>query len=318
MFRTCPRAFFYNYFPWGEPDQDVLVFLKRTLSLEQMIGQVVHDAIALALRQYQSNKIIYPDLAPLVIQDLKGRIQTSFYLSKFVKDGKRPPSNEPVLQHHLENGPSPAMEKAARDTAIENVQAFLNSEAWKFLQTTDTEKWEPIDTSTCTKPSILASRAIGFKSAFDLRVFTPFDLAIRYNGDFIIVDWKTGKRTQRNLEKARKQTVGYALWALDFGIPLNGIQVQPFWLTEGEIWDPQRITRDEVRSVQEDIEMQNAAEKALLKEAADKNGEKTYVALAGNFPAKPGWACAGCKFKAICPDRLDKNKPVQETEIVSV
>lgn len=269
-----------------------------------MIGQVVHDAIALALRQYQSNKVIYPDLGPLVTQDMKGRLQTSHYLSKFAKEGRRPPSNEPVLQHHLEQGPSKALEVAARDTAVAYVHEFQKSEAWKFLQTTDTEKWQPVDTSTCIKPSILATKAIGFKSAFELRVFTPFDLAFRYNGDFIIVDWKTGKKNKRNLDKARRQTVGYALWALDFGIPLSCIRVQPFWLTESETWDPQPITREEVRLVQEDIEMQNAAEKALLKEAVGPKGEKKFVALADNFPPKPGWACAGCKFKAICPDRV--------------
>lgn len=275
------------------------------MSIDQMIGQVVHDTVATALRQFERSDFVYPDLAPMAVQNLKIRLQSSFHVANVVRSGKRPPSKEPVLLHHLDNGPCKITEIEAKKKVENHVRAFQTSSAWEFLQKSDKKKWEPIDTSTCTKPSIEASKRIGFQRAFDLRVYTPYDLALRYSGDFIIVDWKTGKRSSQSLAKARKQTVSYSLWALNHGISLENIRVQPYWLNDKEAWNPQAISRSEVRTVQEEIEAQDAAERALLRITTDANGVKTFHANIDDFQATPGWACKGCKFRSICPDRKE-------------
>jgi len=54
---TCPRRWFWEYFPYTEPEEQRACFLKRVQSISELVGSHVHDAIELGLRQFKSTSV---------------------------------------------------------------------------------------------------------------------------------------------------------------------------------------------------------------------------------------------------------------------
>ncbi len=302
LYNRCPRAFFFEYFPWGEPNQKALVIRKRLQTLPLLIGSVAHRTVGMALRQFQRNQFVYPDITDRALIDFDAKVRQSMRLYPYVRKGTEPPNKQVVLQHHVDNGPSELLEDAARQSLISYIRNFQNSQAWEIIQKSDVSRWEHVNNEMDTMRTVEASKALGFKRAFGLVVYTEFDLALRLNGEFIIVDWKTGKKTPASVAEARKQTVGYSLWARERGIQPNLIRVQPFWLHEGELWEPQPIQEEELDAVRRTIEDQFVLENKLIKKKTNEKGQEVYVAKIEDFQTKPSGTCRNCKFRDLCPE----------------
>jgi hypothetical protein len=309
IYKRCPRAFFYEYFPWGEPNQNEIVINKRITTLPLLIGQVAHRTIAMALRQFKRNAFVYPDLTKPALIDFNARVKQSERIYPFVKRGNEPPNKQVVLQHHINTGPSQYLEDCARTALVGYIRAFEESEAFEVLRFSDRDKWEYVNSDSDTKRTVEASRALGFKRAFGLQLYTDFDLAFRYRGDFIIVDWKTGKKTEATEAAARKQTIGYSLWARELGIQPEVIRIQPFWLANGESWNPQPFEESELDAVRSEIEEQDAVERSLIRKQLNDKGREVHLANIEDFPAQPSWTCKNCKFRSICPEGSAQEKP---------
>jgi hypothetical protein len=303
LFKTCPRAFFYNYLPWGHEFQDVLVFLKNSSTLEQMVGTVAHETIAMGLDHYRRSGFAYKDLSKRAVINLGNKLKQSYVGANAVKQGKRPRTDDPVLLHHLEKGPSQVLENAARTALEKQIKAFHNSSALKFLFKTERGRWMTIDTGGTSLPNVIASPKLGFPDSVNgLRVYTPYDIAAKHTRFFTIIDWKTGRKTDAAIQRAKRQTCSYAFKAIDKGYELKNIRVHPFWLIEGEEWDPQTISQEEMDEVVEDIRIQDEIEKELLVFQTLEDGRQGYFGNEEDFVPKPGFACKNCKFKTFCPE----------------
>lgn len=150
--QRCPRAFFFSYYPWGEPEQDVLVFLKQARSIPLLVGDVAHFFIGLYLRQYQEAGRDAGDVIPHAVRRYDERLHWSERLADAARAGKRPGAHGSVLLHHLESGPSETMENAGRETLVESLEAFYESEALAFLKSTNRRWWKPITGDTDELP----------------------------------------------------------------------------------------------------------------------------------------------------------------------
>jgi DNA helicase-2/ATP-dependent DNA helicase PcrA len=103
------------------------------------------------------------------------------------------------------------------------------------------------------------------------------------SGQEEIIDYKTGK--PRDAEKARKdvQLSAYALAARDYFD-----------------WSPARLT---FHYLQTDVGVSTTREDKQLKKFCSEIQEAAADIRAGEFPAKPGFACKFCDYESICPAR---------------
>lgn len=300
LYAKCPRAYFYEYYPWGEsnPHEDILWFLKRATTVPMLVGTVVHDAVALALRGFRESKYVYKDLAPLATRWYDEHLAESQRIAAIVRSGKRPPDEGTVIASHLIGGQSELVEQSGRAAVADHLKAFSNSATWEFLRSTDPKGWYPIS----DRPRYFkASAALGFSKARGIRLYTVFDLAFRQNNDCVIIDWKTGQKKADAILRARRQLAGYALWAISKGRTLDKIKTQVVFLTDGETWRPESVTQDEVDQVRDGIEQHIASENQFVRRTTSPDGDVKWVARVEDFPARPRAAiCTGCKFRTVC------------------
>lgn len=302
MLKTCPRQFFYQYFPHGEENDTALGFLKNATTLPLLVGTLTHDAIGMALRLFKARGRVKTDLKAPALTLFDDAIAASAKTAEVVRQGRSVRIGQRVLLHHLEDGPHELRETIARERLAAYLEAFESSSAWEILRASDRSRWEDVLAATDPKQFVDASPPLGFKKGFDLRIYTPFDAAFRSKGEFVIVDWKTGEKTGKSICEARRQTASYALWALSRGIRLERILLQPFWLQQDESWDPQPITAEEIEDVRGGIVEHDKAERRLLRQIVDSRGQVTFHARIEDFPTKSGSACAGCRYRSVCTE----------------
>jgi DNA helicase-2/ATP-dependent DNA helicase PcrA len=98
-----------------------------------------------------------------------------------------------------------------------------------------------------------------------------------------IVDYKTGK--PRDAEKARKD-----------------VQLSAYALAAREVfdWNPARLT---FHYLQTDVSVSTTRDDKQLKKVRAEIQEAAADIRAGEFPAKPGFACKFCDYESICPAR---------------
>lgn len=300
FFKFCPRAFYYEYFPWGDEDEVLARVLRRSTSTGMLAGQIVHDQIALGLRQLARCGSLPPSLVEHGTRSYDAAVDWSRELATAARKGTRPHDDGVILRHHLYGAEDRRAESRGRNTVVRSLKAFENSEALAFLKTTDFEWWKPIITNTDDPPWFEANPELGFRESLKLRVYAVYDLALWHGGEFIIVDWKTGFPTQVTRRATNRQLAVYALWAMSSGTQRQEIRVQPWWLNTGSKWSPREITDDELKSARRMIEAQALREAELCKEVQTRAGIKFEVSR-DDFHAEPSSSkCAICKFRPIC------------------
>jgi hypothetical protein len=307
LFQTCKRAFFFQYYWKSEPNQDVLWELRRVKTIPLLVGDLVHESISLALRQWVHSHVEAKNLFSVANTQYESAMKASLRSAVAMRNGKRPPGKWPILAHHLNTGERSAIEEIGLETLRDYLAIFEASDAWAFLmrKKTHIQLWEPITTNSDTKPSFVATAALGFGMAAGLRIYTPFDLALANQGHFILVDWKAGKKTDQALAQVRKQLTSYCLWALDQKKARRmDLRVQPYFLQDGEKWAPSTVSREEFFDVVHEIEDHLTAEMQLVTVNANADGEPIgFAARVEDFPPAPRESiCATCKFLTACEE----------------
>jgi len=212
--KTCSKAVLFQYFPWGEPDENILWFLRRVKTVPLFVGELVHETISQALRQLKTTHNPAKDLHVIANVQYEARLKSSLRVAEAARAGIKPPGRGTVLAHHLNDGKRSSIEEAGRETLEESLRTFEDSDAWRLLQTTYAQNWLPIATNSDDKPHFIASEILGFRQSIGLRIYAPYDLALWTDGLFVIVDWKTGKKPDIAQTQVRRQLARIAcgLW----------------------------------------------------------------------------------------------------------
>ncbi len=307
LMQRCPRAFFFAYYPWGEPEQDALVFLKQARSIPLLVGDVAHFFIALSLRQYQENGRDVGDITPHAVRRYDEQLRWSARLAEAARAGRRPGTHGSVLMHHLEAGPSETMETAGRETLIQTLEAFYQSEALKFLRTTDRKMWKSITGATDELPYIEARENRGFNKKMNgLRLYMPYDVALEHKKGHYIIDWKTGERKAPSVSNGYKQLAAYSIGS-QYAHETKPVAVQPVFLRPGEKWEPRFVTSEAQQEARDAIECHHLRELELVERVVERGdrgyAKVTWCAKREDFPAKPRKPiCAMCNFRFICDE----------------
>lgn len=310
LYDRCPRAFFYEYFPWDEPWQNEAWFLKNLMSADLLAGQIVHRMINIALRQYRVSQVEPIQLEDIAAKEYATAVALSQRSADLLKSGKRPLRKVPVLQEHFYPDLDTSRVEAA-SLKVENcITNLFSSPLWTFLQKTQTNLWLVPD-DLQERPFVNATKALGFQPPQRLKIFTGFDFAFDNKGDFILIDWKTGAKSEEAQHTVRKQMATYALFGIQRGYPLDQIKVQAAWLQDPPLFEPVKVSPNEIQSLIETIQQQNLIERRVCKRSKSDDSPSGYKHSIHikDFPAMVfAEKCLKCKFRALCREGRERVK----------
>jgi hypothetical protein len=172
---------------------------------------------------------------------------------------------------------------------------FEKSEVLGRILAVDPVNWGPFTRSMRTRP---------YFELDGTRAYTSFDFYFTEADTLFILDWKSGKASQRQREAADSQLSVYALYGVhELIIPEDHIQVQAIWLQEDVAWQPHEVTSPALRACEQRIRSEVAQEISLLKMNEANKNRVEYRADRADFPARPsGNKCAQCKYRELCPE----------------
>lgn len=187
LFSICKRRYYYQYYAKFDPEipRPKIDFLKALTSVPLEVGVIVHRVIrALLLRLQSTRRPIDEDrffnfARSAVEQSISDKVYSEVHYEVLDKIGQD--ELFPKVELSLEN--------------------LLRSERYPWLID------EVISTSDAW---IIDPPGYGETRINNLKAYVKVDFLFPFEDLIYIMDWKTGKR---DLEKHRKQLVGYATWA---------------------------------------------------------------------------------------------------------
>lgn len=203
LFRECRRKYYYDkYGAWGGWDRKAdervraLYVLKNLKSRHMWMGEVVHWAVEGILADLRTGKAAK---SGEVTSRITARMRKDFRVSRdrlYLKDPKR---NCGLYEHEydvpLDNDAWLSLHEKAKACALHLLESKILAEIGKIPP----EKW-------LTLEGLLDMRFEGEK------IFLKMDFASRNGGGFLIVDWKTGERSDVD---ATVQLGCYGLYAVE-------------------------------------------------------------------------------------------------------
>ena len=187
LFSICKRRYYYQYYAKFDPEisRPKIDFLKALTSVPLEIGVIVHNVIRALLLRLQSTQTAidedrFFDFARgAVAQSISDKLFSEMHYAVLEQIGQE--ELFPKIEGSLEN--------------------LLRSDRYPWLIN------EVISTSDAW---IIDPPGYGETRINDLKAYVKVDFLFPFEDLLYIMDWKTGKR---ELEKHRKQLVGYATWA---------------------------------------------------------------------------------------------------------
>ena len=187
-FSACKRAYYYDYYAKHDREfsREKIDLLKKMTSIPLEIGNIFHDTVKVLLeRLLVSEKPIdngkFLDFVKkTTLQYCGGKKFTEVYYG----------------------------EKTEIDTGLmfENVKLVANN----FLESARYQ-WIIKEALTNKQGWVIEPPGFGETRINDLKAYCKVDFLFPVNGEYFILDWKTGKQDER---KHKKQLIGYATWAV--------------------------------------------------------------------------------------------------------
>jgi hypothetical protein len=284
-FVSCERAYFFHYYlSWGgwereAPERVRQVYaLKKRTNRYAWAGNAVHEAIRESLLKWQSGQ---PVEAEALIERTRNRMRREFAASL----RKAPSSNFWGLVEH-ENALEVSAEAWQSNwRTVETALRYFMASAWP-------RRFQALEAGR-----ILEADSKDFESSFfileGIRLFAMPDVAfVGEGGEVHIIDWKTGKPNEGNVE----QVVGYALFVeARHGFPALGAKVHLVYLSEG-LEEAFVIDEEAVEKFRVFFKASIAAMQAKLLEVASNTAKEEVC-----FPkTEEAGRCLLCPFLKAC------------------
>jgi hypothetical protein len=186
-FSLCRRRYYYQYYAKYDPEypRERINQLKALSSVPLAIGVIVHDVISTLLNRLRSTHeaIDQERFFDYAKRSTSIYIEENTFSEVYYGEAEHVGINDlyPTVQECLLN--------------------LLHSERFTWL----TEEAIATSDSWIIEPSRYGETRIN-----DLKAYARVDFLFPIDDQLYILDWKTGKR---ELEKHRRQLVGYAAWA---------------------------------------------------------------------------------------------------------
>jgi hypothetical protein len=302
---TCPRKFFLEYFPQGEPGIDAEAWkLKELVSLSMWSGIVVDFILSMALDRMRKGHEIR-DLHRFGRKHYRRGIERSPEIVDLMRTRARTKAERdsdpfrPLVHDFYRFDVGPDYVQEMEERVVTCLQNFENSSTFERMREIGPAHW-----------GLLAKVDETVAPSFELkgrRVYAAFDAWIE-DGDedgktFHLLDWKSGADSEFGRKQAERQLAVYALWAAyEKKIPVERIHTQAVFLQGRSDWKPRQMVKADLRRVRDGISREIEAELDRL-EVRQFASRTEYHARLEDYPAKPRHSfCLHCKYREICPE----------------
>jgi PD-(D/E)XK nuclease superfamily protein len=186
-FRDCPRKYYWQYYGshngWEDeaPAETQLAYrLKQLTNLHILVGSIVHESASRAILDARGGKAPYS--ADALLKGGKKRLNQAYVESQKKADWERNPKWRSMLQEfYYGTGPSSALIDRIRDKLTNCLRNLLASQSYRDALQAPFVEVKSVDQPMTT-----------FKLGGHV-IYAQPDLLYRLgNGEWRIVDWKTG------------------------------------------------------------------------------------------------------------------------------
>ena len=293
-FEYCQRQYWWNYYgSWGGWGRDAPAEAREAYMLKNLAnrwtwaGTVVHEAIEAVLRRLLAagaqGALGFADLvdveAELEAATVKMRAQWTESREGHYR--LRPKKRFGLMEHEYGDEVPRAEWKVANEKVRKSLRAFLTSELFEQIRSSDPSSWLPIETL----------------DQFDFEgtgIWAVLDFALRHpDGRVEIYDWKTGE------VKPDDNILQLGCYALYVGQKHDAdpTRVTTHLVYLGETLQdfPMRVTEKDLATTRGEIRASIAAMRTRLRDKA------ANVAVRDDFPLTEDLGrCGVCTYRRLC------------------
>lgn len=290
LMAQCPRAFFFEHCSAGEPDLAMAPLLRRLRTLPMSAGSLVDGHVGLALARMRRRRPIGRRLPHEAMELLGSHLANSPARAEILRGGMAVRDHEHVYLADYYGRPHRAEEVERAFAQVKDAtEGFLASPVIRRLA-----RYSP-------GALVLPPRRPPFFVLDGVPVFAALDFVLRHGERALIVDWKSGRRTDQTEEAARRQLGIYASYLVrELGYRRENVMIQAVWLREDWTWSPEPASSFLLEMVQAEIRDQVGSLRGRLWQNV-VSGERVLMADRGAFEARPHpKRCGQCKFLELC------------------
>ena len=283
-FQKCLRAYYYHYYgSWGgwDPNFDLvtrrLYIMKNLLNTKMFIGQIVHRVIVMVITTRNNRKPVTEEKAVDQIEKMMQFYWNELLKKRYLRDPKKYPG---LLHHYYKNALFDGGLQMAIDYAVGCIRQLFRTVVYQEIKSG----------SNFARLEVEQLRDIQIKG---LKVFCMMDLIYEEpSGNVLIVDWKSGEKTQA--DSIRTQLSVYAkaaigLWGYSVG-QIKTKEVNLFYGTEKAY----SISDNDLNETTEFIVNSANGMKAKLRDPISN------TACKDDFPKnKTCQYCSSCNFQGM-------------------
>ncbi|MDS0525071.1 PD-(D/E)XK nuclease family protein [Clostridium sp. SHJSY1] len=286
VLQNCLREYYYTYYGshkgWiyeSGDEQKISWRLKKLTNIWLMFGDKLHEIIKYQIKDNE-NKISVEQMKVYMRNKLNSEVKASI---EKVKTGEwdEYPKGEMLQEYYYEEGLREEVVKEIKERIEICTSALISSKSYNDIKNTEKK--------------ILEVDEGKFDSIFvsGIKVYALIDLLyIDENGNYIIVDWKTGKIGEQDKE----QLMVYAIYVMErYGVNLDKIIGRIEYLLSGENVE-YIFNIDDIEYIKYRIRMDlNVIDAFLEDKLQNKPITKENFLMSENLNK-----CRKCKFRRLC------------------
>ena len=283
-FRTCRRRYFFQYY--GRFDAEVplaqIQRLKGLTSLPMLIGEAVHQVLAVLLRRLlrSAAAIDRPRFEAHVRQTISSLLADAELMEIYYAE-----RSAPVLQELL-------------DPVLLCLDQLLGAERFRWLQ----QVLQGNPRYLIEPPGFGEARLQGMK------IYAKVDCLVEVDGDAVILDWKSGRQDPA---KHLRQLLGYAAWAEDhLRLPAERIRCVAAYLQPTYAEIDRRPSPADLQGLAAEVAAEIQQMQGLCRDP-----ERNIPLDRSAFPLTDNPAyCRHCAFRQLCDRQLVDDDAAAQAE----
>ncbi|NQT28634.1 MAG: PD-(D/E)XK nuclease family protein [Candidatus Omnitrophica bacterium] len=290
LFNDCRRAYFYHYYAsWGGWEARAnqicrkAYILKNMRSIDAWIGDIVHQVIKWILKSKAGDSAtIFKEGRDIsheeAVKTAKSLLTKTWEQSRNRRWEENIKQNLNLFEHYYNHEPSREQLKIKLEKVANSIRNFYKSGLLEKFSKMSNENFLSIDELD----------SFNFEGT---KTFAIPDFAIRDGSEYLLYDWKTGKKNDKDI----MQLSCYSLFATSkWQVSEDQIKVIPAYLAQDEFLPSpaealsSEQTKDYIRRSIE--EMKSVLLDTVSNKADINDFSKTDIL----------WRCQRCKFREIC------------------
>lgn len=293
LFASCPRRYYYNYYAshngweFNAPSEAALTYrLKKLSNLYLVLGDAVHKVAAQMVENVSKGRSLWD--ADTVEEEIRRNLRRVWKSSRDDLDQfiRRPNRVDMLHEFYYQMGVSETVVARINKRTTQTAKALVASPVWDLLAQPNVEliSYEQFDTFLIDDTPVYAVPDLLYKNP---------------QGEWIIVDWKTGEEVDDN----RDQVALYALFVHEkYGVQIDQIRARLEYLNLDQTTEMQ-FTGEDLEEVKATARGSIAEMQKLLSDPVQNipKGKEHFVLTDSRD------RCPWCNFYELCQEELKRS-----------